>query len=401
MQNNLPFQLPDRLPRAVASLLAQCDEIIYDDKLPVSAGTGLVQGRLTLMLGNLFLRSSAEIQREILKHECAHFFLGHLGRQGDRQMRPWNAVCDASIHHTECCDWQAVERHFNEIEPAPPGSGGHKLITFERLTSPPTPPIPPMPPEFAYELLPKTNVGTGAGDEKDSGDGESCGSFAYSHDDGSIESKLKAAGARLKIAADDPEFAQQITRNKMAGTNSGGGRAVPDIAPPPAWIRGTIEYLTHTLLRLQPKRSWMREHRGMPDVLPGRYRQHAKKARIFVDASGSIDEATLRVFLGAICGTPELQFSDVIVFDSTPSDPIPVGLPNDIVAAVKAKGGGTSIKATGEACREPGIAAVWLTDGYTGDGWPSRHTTHEVWCVTSTDVTPPNGVTIRAPIGGK
>jgi hypothetical protein len=68
-----------------------------------------------------------------------------------------------------------------------------------------------------------------------------------------------------------------------------------------------------------------------------------------------------------------------------------------IVKAVSDKGGGTAIAAAGRACRLPHLPAVWVTDAYTGDGWPPAHTNNEVWCVYGDGPTPPTGVTIRIP----
>jgi hypothetical protein len=56
-------------------------------------------------------------------------------------------------------------------------------------------------------------------------------------------------------------------------------------------------------------------------------------------------------------------------------------------------GGGTSFQA-GARKRRLGIPTVWITDGYTGDGWPEPHDTDEFWII-NTDVVAPHGTTIH------
>lgn len=364
------------LEPALATFLAQCDEVVYSEHMPIAA-TALYRGKLTLILGKLYGMLSQYGQTQILLHECGHFLMGHIGRIRGRQPHRWNLVCDASIHFTKICNWQAVDAEAN--------SKGFEMksVTFDQLKHKDTgEPLAPMPPEIAYECLP------------DDPELFVCGSLTHSTDDGSAESLAKRAVAGGAILRSDKAFADRLG-GRQGGHNSG-SRMAPDLKGPRPWIRQILEYLIHSRERSDRRRSWRREHRTFP-MLPGQSRRFAKGGLFFLDASGSIPDDQLAEFLACVVATPELKGSEVIVFDTEPSAPIACTNVAEIVRACKAKGGGTHIKQTGEKCRDH-RPAIWITDGYTGDGWPSKHSTTEVWCIWDNGPTSPNAsVTIRIP----
>ena len=104
-------------------------------------------------------------------------------------------------------------------------------------------------------------------------------------------------------------------------------------------------------------------------------------ARFLIDASGSIEQALLGKMLSAIVNTPELVNSDVVVFDHKCSGPIPAYDQTAIFATIQAMGGGTCIAGAGTS-RDLQRPAVWLTDGYSGDGWPAVHSDLEIWVIS-------------------
>lgn len=365
--------LPKQVPNGVAIYLAACDEVVADPAIPIAA-TMLYEGQMTLRLTPLFEKIPAAAQVEILKHEAAHFCLMHLPRMGDRQSLPWNAVTDCSLHHAGCADYELVERALAEADPEHRRVGGS--ATFERLG------LPPCPPEIAYDLLPKMEITI-----------SSCGSMQASMSDGSDASNAKAAIVTVAIEAGDKEFMQKLLGGLRAGHDAGTGQPVPDLIPPPAWIREAIQHITMTARRNVRRRSWMREHRDSHD-LPGQRRDVEPVCRIIIDASGST-AGLMQQFLSAVVQTPELANSDVVVFDTTWSHPIAAADIHGVAAAIGERGGGTHIRAAGHANRPAHLCVIWLTDGESGDGWPDAHASTEVWCLPEGAPTPPAGVIVR------
>lgn len=359
---------------AVATFIGCVNEIIVHESIPIAA-TAIKDGHIILLLGSLYLRLSNQGRAEILKHECGHFLMGHLARALDRNLDKWNKVCDASIHFSGICDWQGVE-----VESA---SIGWPLVsvTYERLIDKTTElPMMPMPPEISYERL------------KDDDEQEGCGFARHGSDDGSNKSLVRRIVVAQRIASADPDFFKALTGG--AGHESS-SRMAPELKGPRPWIRQVIQYLIDSRERGERRRSWRREHR-VSDLLPGQSRRFSKGGKFFLDASGSIPDDQLGEFLACVQATPELNGSDVSVFDTEASEPIPITDIKRIVETCKRMGGGTHIKGVGEAHRDE-RPAIWITDAYTGDGWPRKHTTTEVWCVWGKGPTPPNGVTIHIP----
>lgn len=363
--------IPDvPLSLGVLSFLAACDEV-REARIPTCA-TSLIQGRLVLLLGEMYLNAAPPVRAELLRHECGHFVYGHLARLGDRDPGRFNLVCDAAIHETGACDWKLLDRET-----------GGGVITYDRLPHKNGGSLPPYPPEIAYEMLAEPP-------EQDGAAGEGCGSLSHGEHDNSPESWAKHATTTAGILAADPEF------GKAAGAGSGMGRETPELAAPPPWIYQVLDWLTRGEHRTEPRRSWRRENRSGSPLLPGQSRGYGYGARILLDASGSIDPTAINQFLSAICCTPELSGTDVVVFDDGWGDPLPVSDPSAVLAEVKRRGGGTAIRRVGQAMRVPSVTAVWLTDGYSGDGWPDEHDGPEVWVINNTEATPPRGVVVRA-----
>lgn len=372
---------------AIAAFLNEADEFRYEpelDEIKALAGVALRDGKLIVAVGKPYIVASDEVKAEILQHECAHFVMGHYQRQGDRNAEAFNSCCDAAIHHTGVADHQIVEEAVNKMK----GWEHFMSATFDRLRSKDGTPIPPMMAESAYELL--------AVQDKDpkNGPSSSCGTMGWSKSDDSPASRARAMQTAMRVLRDDKDFATQL--GGMRGGHGEGHRPVPELKAPSPWIREIITYLVRTAKRTHRDRSYRRENRAF-DMLPGQSAAFGRGARFLIDASGSITEEMLTEFLSCVVRTPELSGSDVVVFDTSWSEPIPVTDVLQITKAVRERGGGTHIRAAGIACRAPHLPAVWFTDAETGDGWPPAHTQNEVWCVYGGAANPPRGITIRIP----
>ena len=356
--------LPKVVPPAVATFLSFCDEVI-NAKLPgARLGTALMNGKLVLLLGECYVAADEEQRVDDLKHEVGHFMLGHLTRCGERNKHNFNLVCDASLSH------QGINKVLETD------------VTFAKLPCKNGGTVPPCPPEAAYELLdtppPLLIV---------------CGSLEHSSNDGTAASQAKMAIVGAMLLAKHPDFLKALGAH-LGGTENGSGRPIPEILPPPPWIRKVIEYLLKTTRSTDRRRSWRREHRALPDMLPGLSRGYTPVCRVLFDASGSIDQELAAQFFGALAGTPELRDSDVIVFDTTLSDIIPVKEIEKLAEAIAEKGGGTYIRKAGLEGRISGIPTVWLTDACSGDGFAPPHDAVEVWCVSGS-APHPHGVRVQ------
>jgi hypothetical protein len=348
-------------PADVANFLALVDEVKHVPDLPTVA-TVLERGRLTLLLGPLWERASHVARVELLRHEASHVAHGCWMRRGARDPKKWNLATDTVIHTLKEADADLMERELSlPGEPFQP-------ITLERLSEMVGRPLTLMPSERLYDLL-----------EQAAAEGEGCGSGQHSTSDDSLESRLKAS---------------QVGRAVLGGTSGGGYRPAPTLPPAPEWIGAVLDWLvTRVIAREDRTRSWRRAHRTLPDTLPGSMRGEARAARFMLDASGSMGDELLSQLLAAVCSTPELSGSDVVVFDHTVRDPIDAADVGAVIASVQTAGGGTLIQAAG-AARDPDKQTVWLTDGGTADGWPSD-AIHDLWVVGEQDPTPPGAPCVR------
>ena len=343
----------EEMPKSVQTLLlAAGDNIIIDPQIPTSA-TAYLKGIVTLLLGKMFIEGDTHARVHIMQHEAGHLALGHLGRMQARNPLLWNLVVDASLHKNHICheDWDGA-------------------VTFERLG------IAAMPPEIAYDLLMK-NAPPQAG--------QSCGSCLHSHHDSSMETRLKWA-----------ELAATLNKQLELGlkgslTGQAAPSALPDVAYP-AWMRQVIQMLVLSVRRAtQRRRSWMREHRGLPTMLPGMTSGYNRTALFLVDASGSISHETLAIFVRAVVDTPELAGSDVAVFAHGTSEPAPVGVHVVQEMLKEWQGGGTNFEPPA-ALRQETLPTVWLTDGYPCGAWPHPMGT-EIWVIAG-DAEVPAGLTV-------
>lgn len=382
MSDAPPDMMPDpRLLRpAVISFLANVDEVLYWPEIHTAA-TRLENGVLTLYLGDYYALLSPQGKAEMLNHEAGHFVMMHIPRRGDRQPVPWNVVIDASLHFCRVCDWQLVDRELTAKLGRP-----FESSTFDRIIDKNGNKMAPMPPEMAYDMLPTMEIGVSV-----------CGSTQNSTSDGrqNIHSMIKQMKATNDILAGDPDFANKLTGSTNASGSGEGMRSTPESQPVRPWIRQILQYLVSTTVREDRQRSWRREHRIFPDDLPGQSRFTGKGALFLFDASGSVPDEQVGEFIAIVKTVRELKGSDAVVFDSKWTKPIPFTRPDQIMEALQKMGGGTCIKAVGEAMRDPERPAIWITDAYTGDGWPSPHSHSEVWCVFGGGPNPPNGVTLR------
>ena len=356
--------IPKEVPPAVATFLSFCDDIVELSVLDGRLGTAMKNGKLTLLLGTSYLGADDEQRVDDLKHEVGHFVLCHTQRCGERDKRRFNMVCDAAI------SFQGICRVLDSD------------ITFEKLPCKNGGTVPPTPPELAYDMLaegPPTLV--------------ICGSLVNSSSDDSPATKAKLAIIGATIRVRHPDLLKTLAGN-MGGSEAGTGRAISEIPPPPPWIREVLEYLLKTTRSIDRRRSWRREHRALPDMLPGLSRSYTPSCIVLFDASGSISEDLASQFLGALSGTPELANSYVRVFDTTLSHPIPVRDIAKVCEAVAEKGGGTLIKKAGLEGRESGIPIVWLTDAESGDGFAPPHDAVEIWCVSGS-APHPHGIRVQ------
>ena len=352
-----PVAAPNVWPSDVQAFLALVDEVVHAREVPTVA-SALDKGRLTLILGELWNTAPHAARVEILRHEASHIAHGCWMRKGDRDARLWNVASDAIIHGLDECDWRLIDKECY-IE----------SVTLERLGVELKRPLTLMPSERLYDLL----------DEHVKAQG--CGSGQHSISDDSLESRMRASQVGTSVLG--------------AAKGSGEGfRGSPTIPPCPEWISQVLDWLLdRTFAREERVRAWRRAHRTQPDLMPGSARGEARAARFMLDASGSIGDELLGQLLAAVCSTPELAGSDVVVFDHVTREPVEASDVAGVLEMVKHAGGGTLIRAAGEA-RDPALQTVWLTDGGTADGWPSR-ATRDLWVVAKDEPTPPGAPVVR------
>lgn len=364
MKASLPSK--DLMTPGVKWYLKELDrEPFIDEHIPIAATVYTKNGQMWCVLGKNWPDLRPELQVEILAHEAGHVAGGHDIRLGDRDPRLWNIVCDAAIHYSGGVQAWAVE----EV-------GG---VTYERLE------LPPAPPEIAYDMLkqklPPQGSGEGCGREHG---GEVCGA--------SSEEMSEAAKARALIAA--VRGSQEIGGSR--GSQGGGAaREIPDVIPAvPAWVQEVLHRLKRAVNYDDRSRRWIRETRRDVDpiMLPGRSARLGVACTFIWDLSGSISHEDVATFLAAVDGTPELQGSEVVAFSDIAVGPRPVRYARELAA--ECPSGGTQFHA-GAALRRSGVPVVWITDGYTGDGWPEPHDVEELWVIT-TEVEPPYGTKIKA-----
>jgi Putative metallopeptidase domain len=358
-----PLPPQDMMTPGVKWYLKELDrEPFIDEAIPIVATVYTKAGQMWCVLGKNWLDLRDELRVEILAHEAGHVAGGHDVRLQDRDPRLWNIVCDAAIHYSGGVQAWAVE----EV-------GG---ITYERLE------LPPAPPEIAYDML-KSKL-------PPQGSGEGCG---REHGGGMCElgGMSEEAKARALVAA--------IRGASVAGGFSGsqgGGivREIPDVIPPvPAWVQEVLHRLKRAVNYDDRSRRWIKETRRDVDpiMLPGRSARLGVACTFIWDLSGSISHEDVTIFLAAVDGTPELQGSEVVAFSDIAVGPRPVRYARELAA--ECPSGGTQFH-VGAALRRTGVPVVWITDGYTGDGWPEPHDSEELWVIT-TEVEPPHGIKIK------
>lgn len=358
-------ELGRRLSRRVLELvgpgtrafLEAVDEVRED---PSTLATAFQQGKLILFLPPSFWEEEDAVQAELLRHEAGHLVLNHHGRRGERDPARWNLVCDAALHEVGVADPARIQRWR--------GMRG-KPATFEVLG------IPPMPPELAYELL-----RSGGGGSEEPGAPQGCGSASWSdHDARSIAREIVVSG---QVARADPRW----DPSRQAGTGPGLGRDIAEAAPLPPWIRAVLEFLRLGLVVPEGRRrSWLRDSRRAPGLLPGRTRRHDGSGTFLIDASGSMPDDVLGSVLRAVVSTPGLQASQAYVFDAEVRGPIPLSDFNRLRQALRSAGGGTSFQPPAQVRTG---SVVWITDGYSSDGWPERYHP-ELWVIAPGGQAPP------------
>lgn len=344
-------------PNDVQAFLALVDEVISAPNEFPMLGTHLESGRLTLVLGKVWESASHVARVELLRHEASHVAHGCWMRRGDRERGLWNVATDAIIHGLGEADAALIDREC-----------GIESVTLERLGATLKRPLTLMPSERLYDLL-RAHAASGMG----------CGSGRGSTSDDTLESRLKAS---------------QVGSAVLGAASGTSTRPVPTLPSVPAWIGQVLDWLVQRVVAREDRvRSWRRAHRTHPDILPGSGRGEARAARFMLDASGSIGDELLGQLLAAVCSTPELAGSDVVVFDHVCREPVDASDTHAVLEQIKTAGGGTLIRAAGGA-RDPDKQTVWLTDGGTADGWPPR-ATEDLWVVGEGEPAPSGAPCVR------
>ena len=378
----MPRKKLQPLSRVTEKLLAQTDKIIATTDLDTCA-VGVQKGRATLYLGKLFREADTETQEAMLKHEAFHFLMGHQQRGEaitDCDKELFNRCCDAAIHgEYSNVNWQKIE-----------AGTGIKVVRFETLG------IDEMPPEQAYELLkqkgpePQQGHGQGSGESgSPNGHGQpgSCGNISRELSDDEPESQAKRTVIQAEITqghqadcAESGEF-DGFTGNcdspiSTGGMSKGPGRSKPTVVKQPAWVVEVLDRLLNSSqARTERTRSYSREHRYLGEMFPGKARRKGWQGVWIIDASGSIDKDSVNQMLSAAIGTPELESSEVVVFDTKFYGPFDIFDTQEIEDAISKCGGGTYIKGCADWLDSIGYdiePRVWLTDGHSADGLPEQ-----------------------------
>jgi hypothetical protein len=333
--------------------------IIVKPDMPTCA-VGMEEGQAVLIIGQAFLNANDTVREMMLRHEAHHVFCNHLMRGRSRDQELWNKVCDAAIHYRTKVDPDVLDKAI-----------GGKVVTYERLH------IPPCPPEVAYEKL-KQNK------EQPTGvTGCGLGKYTkYAPGTGADGKPVTAAWVKVvgqiahgaEIEAEEhgehPFADASPMDSQSAGDGAGGhGKPIKRLPPPPDWVGTLTHHLAKERGQVLRGRSFRREHRYGNPFLPGRARSRRWDGVFCIDASGSIDDAALKMLLAAVCLTPELRGSTARLFDTKVGDEHRVTDIDAILEDVWNFRGGTRIKSAGEVIGTD-RPRVWFTDAYSSDGFP-------------------------------
>lgn len=381
--NEVP--IPKHLDSGAKWFLKEIDEKpFFLDEIPTAATMYTQDGRMLCGINRKFWESLSEYDRnEVLCHEAGHVAGGHDVRRQERDPKKWNIVCDAAIHYSKGVDPKTVEK-----------IGG---VTYDKLG------IPPVPPEIGYDLLPDNPEGDGECNDpnakagKPGEGGKVCNNPSHHHgcgrdqhgagkDTPSQKAQSRALVASIRGAA---------AMGQTGGQGSGSSRELPEVQPAyPDWMIELLTQLKKVVSYDESTRRWVKETRldVDPIAMPGKAPKLGVKCTFIWDLSGSIGQEEVARFLGAVEATPELVGSEVVSFSDGVWGPRPVREVRELLA--ESQSGGTQFM-KGASRRRPGVPCVWITDGYTGDGWPKAHDTDEFW-VINTDVVPPHGIRIQS-----
>ena len=395
-------KLTDRTPRlnplsnATISLLEQVDRVEVHP-IPTCA-TAVVEGKVVLMLGAAYmaipvveddeslLAQGDWIRENLLRHELGHLIANHHDRRQDRDQRLWNQVCDCAIHaKNNSIDLDALATALDS---------DLGLCRYEVFG------LDEQPPESAYDaLVEQQDDPQGNGPEGLPG---GCGRPTQAEISESYEPSLAkdpvsqarnaARATELEKAIIDGwnEDAKEATEGTglepvdtsppgpaTAGTEAGAGRTQPDAKPVlPPWANALLEELEDArTVRTKRSRSWLREHRELPELLPGRALAYGPGCTLIVDASGSMNHSLLNTLLGALNLVPDFAASDVFVHDTNGHGPWPAYDIDAVRAGIELCGGGTYITRSWHQIA-PKVNAhlprVFFTDGCSGDGLPTE-----------------------------
>lgn len=385
---NSNFKIPTDLPHHAATFLARVEKFGELNIPNATLATQIVKGVIALLLPSYWNELSDACQRELLSHEAAHWGFGHQQRTrtlleskyGDLESKDithqlklkaaaskFNSCCDCSIYHTKSERLEITSPELTMLLGRP-----DNVPTYERLG------LPPCPPEIAYEMLPETEVRyIGC-----------CGSLSNFKMDDSQESQDVMELVGMEVGMEMPSSGYK------AGTQTGPGLTVPEIPPLPKWIKEVLDLIWHRTVRVDRGKSW-RRHSKVSELLPGNTLTDGLNVQVMLDASGSVfTPEILGQFLSVLANTPEFKHSDVVIFDAEVASPVSIADYKKVIETVSHKGGGTLIAKAGEA-REAGRPVIWLTDGFSADGFPEPHSDLEIWVVPIDGEAPKGQIVVR------
>jgi predicted metal-dependent peptidase len=123
-------------------------------------------------------------------------------------------------------------------------------------------------------------------------------------------------------------------------------RLLNEILPPSVDWRSVLRKKLTSGMGIKVRKTWARPNKKLPSLLPGKDTHGLTNVLVLVDTSGSIDDRTLKQFLGEIYGILKENASVVVIpWDATAYEPVVLKRAGDI-EKVKTKmvgGGGTAI----------------------------------------------------------
>lgn len=306
------------------------------------------RGVFCIFILKKYLIEGGQVLVELLKHELAHGYFGHLrymkGKAKDRQVL--NILFDCSIH-VNAADHTVLQTVGD-------------ICTYKSCN------LPVLPPQVIYDNLKKdksfnqdmfieNNLSDELWKQKPISDLE--------HQ--VIKHSIHQA---LEDAARDG-YGVPMDMGSGIGTDSAEGRdLIMAKDTTPQWIHDIQKYLLDTIPR-HKNLSWHREPRnpiGNYILTKGHAPTSSNSKCVFaIDCSYSMEQKYIEQALNAITHATikEGIEGDAMFFDSNTSERIPIQLTDKILKTAKSRGGGTSLQPVINAV-EPNDIVIFYTDGY-------------------------------------